>query len=133
MISRTAEQALRALAVLARRGDALTTEAIAMAAGVPAGSLAKIMQALVRAGLTTSQRGPHGGFALTRAPHLISCLDVVLAVDPPPRAPVPDGDALARLILRARQGQEEFYRAISIADLVSRGVPEPHDGQLTGR
>lgn len=131
MISRTAEQALRALAVLASRDDALTTEAIAVAAGVPAGSLAKIMHALVRATLASSQRGPHGGFALTRAPHLISCLDVVLAVDPPPRAQVPDGDALARLILRARLGQEEFYRSTTIADLVSRGIPEAHDGQLT--
>ena len=132
MISLTAEQALRALAVLARHGDALTTEAIAMTAAVPAGSLAKIMHALVRAGLATSQRGPHGGFALSRAPQLISCLEVVLAVDPPPRAQAPDGDALARLILRARQGQEEFYRATSIADLASRGMSEPLDGQLTG-
>lgn len=132
MISLTAEQALRALAVVARRGDALTTEAIALAAGVPAGSLAKVMQALVRAGLATSQRGPHGGFALTRAAHLISCLDVVAAVDPPPRAQPGDGDALTRLILRARQRQQELYRSTSIADLANGVVAEPLDGQLTG-
>jgi Rrf2 family protein len=43
--------------------------------------LAKQLQALSRAGLVTSVQGKAGGYILTRAPELITILDVVAAVD----------------------------------------------------
>ncbi|REK27889.1 MAG: hypothetical protein DWQ45_16445 [Planctomycetota bacterium] len=36
----------------------------------------------VRAGLVESQRGPNGGFAMTREPHEIPLLDIVNSVEP---------------------------------------------------
>ncbi len=86
MISQTSEYALRAIVWLAGHPDsALTTRQIADATQVPAGYLSKVMQALGRAGLVQSQRGLHGGFALTRPPQKLTVLDVVNAVDPLPR------------------------------------------------
>ena len=83
MISRTAEYALRAIVCLADRAEpALTTQELARVTRVPAGYLPKVLQALGRAGLVTSQRGLHGGFALSRPPEEISVLAVINAVDP---------------------------------------------------
>ena len=83
MISHTAEYALRAVVHLARRqSEPLTTQQIAAATGLPAGYLAKVLQALGRAGIVHSQRGLHGGFTLTHAIDNLTILGVVNAVDP---------------------------------------------------
>ncbi len=83
MISRTAEYALRAVVWMAYAPDAtLTTQQIAEVTRVPPGYLAKVLQALGRAGLVRSQRGIRGGYTLTRAPAAITVLEVVNAVDP---------------------------------------------------
>jgi Rrf2 family protein len=83
MISQTAEYALRAVLCLADgRGVALTTQHIADAAHIPVGYLAKVMQALCRAGLVSSQRGINGGFALAVEPAQLTLMDVVRVVDP---------------------------------------------------
>jgi Rrf2 family protein len=49
--------------------------------GVPADSLLKVLQQLVRSGLMLSSRGRSGGFRLARPPEQISLLEVVEAVD----------------------------------------------------
>ena len=83
MFSQTTEYALRAVVyIAAQQGRPQTTRQIAAATKVPAGYLAKVMQALGRSGLIHSQRGLHGGFTLTRAPEKIRVLEVVNAVDP---------------------------------------------------
>ncbi len=83
MLSQTAEYALRAVVHLARHpGEPCTVESIAKATKVPLSYLAKIMQQLSRAGLTTSQRGLHGGFVLSKDPTAISLFEPVDAVDP---------------------------------------------------
>ena len=67
MISQTAEYALRAIVYLAdQEGQPRTTAQIAEATQVPAGYLAKVMQALSKVRLVNSQRGLNGGFTLTR-------------------------------------------------------------------
>ncbi len=83
MLSQTAEYALRAVVHLAvQDGEARTTVEIAEATKVPASYLSKVMQALTRAQLVTSQRGLGGGFVLARPPDEITALDVINAVDP---------------------------------------------------
>ena len=83
MISQTAEYALRAVVALgSQRGVTMTTQQIASRTCVPAGYLAKVLQALGRAGLVEGQRGLGGGFALTRPLNEISVLDVINVVDP---------------------------------------------------
>ena len=75
MFSQTAEYALRAVACLARRpGEPMTTRQIADASRVPAGYLAKILQALARAGVVTGQRGLNGGFLLAHRPEELTML-----------------------------------------------------------
>jgi Rrf2 family protein len=82
MFSQTAEYALRAVACLARRaGEPMTTRQIADASRVPAGYLAKILQALARAGVVTGQRGLNGGFLLAKRPEELTMLDVVRVAD----------------------------------------------------
>jgi Rrf2 family protein len=87
MISQSAEYSLRALLCLAAQHAAaapplaLTTRQIAQRSGVPAGYLAKLLQAVGRAGLVSSQRGVNGGFVLSRDPARITLLDVVSAVE----------------------------------------------------
>lgn len=79
MFSRTAEYAVRAVLILARhRGEALlSAEDISTALGAPANYMSKTLNALVRRGLLTSARGPHGGFALAISPYALSVADVL--------------------------------------------------------
>ena len=102
MISLTAEHALRAVVFLAGHpGGCCTVDCIAQHSGMPAGSLAKVMQQLSRAGLVSSQRGPHGGFVLTRSPEVLTFMEIIAAVDaprPPGRLNSMPSDALSRLL-----------------------------------
>ena len=83
MLSQTTEYALRAAVFLAgNRGRPHPAAAIAEAASVPSGYLAKVLHQLARAGVVSSQRGLGGGFALRRDPQDVSVLEVVQAVDP---------------------------------------------------
>ena len=87
MLSQTIEYALRAMTFLASiDGDAsFNSETIAECTKVPKGYLSKILRDLVVADLIVSQRGPNGGFTLSRSAAKISMLDVINAVDPIPR------------------------------------------------
>ncbi len=83
MLSNTAEYALRAMVYLAAFGDrARTADEMAEKTQVPRGYLSKVMRDLRRARLVEAQRGPNGGFVLSRSADAISVLDVVNAVDP---------------------------------------------------
>ncbi len=83
MFSQTAEYALRAAVWLAdHEGGACTNAAIAEGTQVPSSYLSKVLQALVRGGIVSSQRGLGGGFSLRRPASEISVLDVIDAVDP---------------------------------------------------
>lgn len=83
MISQSAEYALRAAVCLASHpAERLSTARVAEETKVPAGYLAKVLQALARAGLVTSIPGRAGGFVLAREPAAITVLDVVNAVEP---------------------------------------------------
>jgi Rrf2 family transcriptional regulator, nitric oxide-sensitive transcriptional repressor len=136
MMSQTVEYALRAAVCLAAgRGRLLTTAELARRARVPAGYLAKVMQALVRAGLVRSRRGKGGGFTLAANPGALTVLAVVSAVDPIRRLPVCPlghpahaGDLcpLHRRLDDAAASVERAFAATSIASLLegtSQSVP----------
>ena len=81
-VSQTADYALRAVVFLADcDGQPQTTQQIAAVTRVPSGYLAKVLQALAKAGLLVAQRGLHGGFALAKKPQNITVFDVVDVVD----------------------------------------------------
>jgi Rrf2 family protein len=83
MFSQTVEYALRAVVQLAYVAPAAcTTAELATVTQVPPAYLAKVLQALVRAGIVTSQRGIGGGISLARDVSELTILDIVNAVDP---------------------------------------------------
>jgi Rrf2 family nitric oxide-sensitive transcriptional repressor len=139
MFSQTAEYALRAVVYLAAEGgEARTAQQIAAATRVPTGYLAKVMQALSRAGLVHSQRGLHGGFTLTRSPRELTVLDVLGAVDPIRRirgCPLGLKGHVNLCPLHRRLDQaigmvEDALRRSTIAELLTepsqaRGIPIP--------
>lgn len=83
MFSQTVEYALRAVVHLAQQGNlARTTEQISLATKVPHAYLAKVLQTLLRARITNSQRGINGGIRLAKEPEELTVWDVIQAVDP---------------------------------------------------
>ncbi|MCA0314273.1 MAG: Rrf2 family transcriptional regulator [Candidatus Melainabacteria bacterium] len=81
----TTEYALRAVVFLAinkAEGTAYTSQDISETTKVPGAYLAKVLQALSRAGIVTSQRGLGGGFALAIDTNELNILQVINAVDP---------------------------------------------------
>ena len=66
MLSSTSDYALRAILVLAQanHGRPMRADEVARATGSPANYLAKTLNALAKAGLVSSARGPQGGFTL---------------------------------------------------------------------
>ncbi len=84
-LTRGGEYGIRAMTYLAARpfGQVAALNEIGREQDVPVSFLAKILQSLVHAGLVTSQRGAHGGFALARPADEISVREVVEAVDGP--------------------------------------------------
>lgn len=85
MLSCTADYALRAILLLARTGSdrPLRADEIADATGAPRNYLAKTLNALAKAGLLTSARGPRGGFALATPAHELTLAQVVDCFDEP--------------------------------------------------
>ncbi len=63
------------------RGKAIPGAKLAEFLGVAPAYLAKQMQALSRAGIVETERGPAGGYRLAKAPREISLNDVALAIE----------------------------------------------------
>jgi Rrf2 family protein len=84
-ITRQADYAIRAVLHLARVGTGrrASTSQIAQDQNIPPSFLAKIVSQLSVAGLLQTSRGARGGVSLARAPHDITLLEVIEAIDGP--------------------------------------------------
>ena len=84
-LTREADYAVRVVVDLAGRprGENVRTGDLTATTGVPRPYLAKIVQALARAGLVVTQQGPRGGVALPRDPAGITLRHMVEAVEGP--------------------------------------------------
>ena len=85
MLSSTSDYALRAILVLAQATDGrpLRADQIARATASPANYLAKTLNALAKAGLVNSTRGPYGGFVLAIPAAELSLAQIIDCFDEP--------------------------------------------------
>ncbi len=83
-LSKLTDYGIVVLSEMARNtGHVHTVPQIAERTGVPAPTVAKLMKTLTPAGLTRSQRGPTGGYVLSRAADAISIAEIVSVLDGP--------------------------------------------------
>ena len=85
IFSSATEYAIRGLSELAARNmtSPVLLDELVAGSGLPRDFVAKIFQKLVRGGILRSAKGRGGGFALARAQHEITLMDIVEAVDGP--------------------------------------------------
>jgi len=133
-IPASVDYAIRAMAELASAGDGpVTAEELARAQGIPLKFLRGIMTELKRSRLVSSQRGPDGGFVLTRPAEEISLADIFRAIDGP-LATVRDqslssmthAGAAAELPIvwmAVRASLRRVLEGVSIADLAAGSLP----------
>ena len=129
MFSQTTEYALRAMACLALRPDALVpTPVLAKETKVPSNYLAKVLQQLAGANLIHGRRGVGGGYQLSRPSSQINLMDVINAVGDLRRiesCPLglpnhgPNLCPLHRRLDQAAAGVIEVFSGVTLHDLVS--------------
>ncbi|MFI7278091.1 RrF2 family transcriptional regulator [Streptomyces sp. NPDC049879] len=136
------EWLLHCATTLAQLDERSTTSAAQLARyyDLPPASLAKQLQALVRAGVLAATTGPRGGFRLARPASAISLLDVVEAVDGPAspyecreirqrgRGALPAEDCrdtclLARKMAEAHDAWRRSLAGTTLADVVGELPP----------
>jgi Rrf2 family protein len=90
MLSITADHALRAVLLLARipADHAIRADTVAEAIGAPRNYLAKTLNALAKAGIVRSARGPFGGFSLAIPAADLTVAQVTQIFDARPRTGV---------------------------------------------
>lgn len=90
MLTMKTRYALKALGILSERGahQATLSAEISEREGIPHKFLEAILRELRQHGILQAQRGPGGGYRLSRAPEQIALADVMRALDGP-LAPVP--------------------------------------------
>ena len=133
-IPASVDYAIRAMAELASAGDGpVTAEELARVQGIPLKFLRGIMTELKRSRLVSSQRGPDGGFVLTRPAEEISLADIFRAIDGP-LATVRDqslssmthtGAAaeLPTVWMAVRASLRRVLEGVTIADLAAGSLP----------
>jgi Rrf2 family protein len=140
-ISDAATLALHSMAFIARfsAGDNCSVATMAGEQGVSEAYLSKIMQRLVKVGLVTSQRGPGGGFLLTREASKISLLEILEAVDGPMfkhkcslgrQRCLHGGCALGTLFTHVNYQVEAFMASRNLSDMLGSG--RKHSDFLAG-
>ncbi len=89
MFTRSGLHAIRAMAVLARlpEGAYGGTAHIASAGSIPSSYVSKVLQALVRASMVESHKGPGGGFRLARPAEQFTLWEIVEPFEGPSRRP----------------------------------------------
>ena len=84
-ISKETDYGVLLLTLLARLPDpgSISARELSERSGIPFPMVSKILKLLVRGGILSSQRGPQGGYSLTRRADQISVADVVAAMEGP--------------------------------------------------
>jgi Rrf2 family protein len=141
-LSARVDYALRATSELAaaqlEAGDEppqpVTAERLATGQQIPAKFLESILVQLRRGGIVTSQRGPDGGYWLTRPASEISLADVIRVIDGPlahirntrPEDLGYQGVAkpLQEVWIALRASEREILELVTFADIAAADLPE---------
>ena len=130
-LSRQSDYAIRVMVELASsRSHASDVPTICRHQRMPEAYGAKVVQALARAGLVVTARGPRGGVRLSRPPEAISLLEVVEAAEGPTvftrcmlwpgECPPPGRCALHPVLDGLREAVAGYLGGISVAELARR-------------
>lgn len=117
------------LARLHGSGTLAQIEHLAATEAVPANFLAQILGQLREAGLITSRRGHHGGYALARTPEAISLYDIMIATEGDclglsGNFAGRSGRRLKQVWTEVRAGLEKKVRSITLDQLASKNPAE---------
>ncbi len=138
-LTRKTDYALVALARLAEHAGPEPMSARELAEGIhaPRALLTAVLKQLQHAGLVSSRRGVHGGYALSRAPEAINMLEVIAAVEGPVQLTLCCGDEhddevpcsieahcqIGTQVQRLNQRLNAFLEETFLADLIERPRP----------
>jgi len=117
-----------------RRPSPVTAEQIARAQDIPPKFLESILLQLRRGGVVHAQRGPEGGYWLTRPASEISLAEVIRVVDGPlshVRGQRPEdlgyqgaARALQEVWIALRASEREILELVTIADVAGDQLPD---------
>lgn len=143
MLSHKARYALRALVELAREnGGQMTAADLSSRADAPRKFLEAILLELSRRGIVRSRRGKFGGYALGRAPEVISFAEIIRVIDGPlalapcvsrtafrkcDDCPSLEDCSLREALLRARDATADVLEGYTLADAARAGAAEVPD------
>jgi Rrf2 family protein len=129
------DYALRALSELAAAKAPRTVEQLSEAQHIPNKYLESILGELRRSGLLRSQRGPEGGYRLSRPATEISIADVIRALDgelanvrgsrPENLAYIGSAAALQEVWIALRASERTILEGVTLAHVVSGELPKP--------
>jgi Rrf2 family protein len=129
------DYALRALSELAAANAPRTVEQLSEAQHIPNKYLESILGELRRSGLLRSQRGPEGGYRLSRPATEISIADVIRALDgelanvrgsrPENLAYIGSAAALQEVWIALRASERTILEGVTLAHVVSGELPKP--------
>jgi Rrf2 family protein len=119
-----------------RGGEVTGAAEIAERLGAQRRGIEPVLQALTRAGLLDSTRGPRGGYRLARAPRAIPLLAAVAAVREEGEAPPEPAGRLAAAVTaplwaELDAGLRERLAGLSVADLLARAEAAGFRRRLT--
>lgn len=128
------ELAAAQLAATSGSAAPVTAEKLATAQQIPAKFLESILVQLRRGGVVTAQRGPEGGYWLTRPAADISLADIIRVIDGPlahVRGTRPEdlgyhGTAtrLQDVWIALRASEREILELVSLADVATGDLPK---------
>jgi Rrf2 family protein len=133
-LSARVDYALRALSELAAANAPRTVEQLSEAQHIPNKYLESILGELRRTGLLRSQRGPEGGYRLSRPAAEISIADVIRALDgelanvrgsrPENLAYVGAAAPLQEVWIALRASERTILEGVTLAHVVSGEMPK---------
>jgi Rrf2 family protein len=137
-LSARVDYALRAVVELASTTAGpdrpVTADQLAQAQGIPPKFLESILLQLRRGGVVNAQRGPDGGYWLTRPATKISLAEVIRVIDGPlanVRGHRPEtlgyqgaAQSLQEVWIALRASEREILETVSIGDVASGALPD---------